>query len=105
MATERVVRRSFVPVGRLTFRTSAGVELAGSVAHAEVLSRPRDLPASRMGVIQRVVRKADFSRTVAWVAATDLRRSTAALYQCKWTRFLGWCDRWVSIFARHLSLR
>ena len=51
MATERVVRRSFVLVGRLTFRTSAGVELAGSVAHAEVLSRPRDLPASCMGVI------------------------------------------------------
>ena len=24
----------------------------------------------------------------------NLRCSTAALYQSKWTRFLGWCDRW-----------
>ena len=93
VATERVVRRSFVPIVRQTSRTSAGVELAGPATHVEIQSRPRDPPASHVEVIQRLVRNAGFSRAFALVAAADLRRSTVALYQFKWTRCLGWCDR------------
>ena len=93
MAIEKMIHRSFVPVGRWTTRTSAGVELAGPAPHVEVPSRPRDPPASRFEVIQRFVRKAGFSQAVEWVAAANLRRSTAALYQSEWTKFLGWCDQ------------
>ena len=49
---------------------------------------------SRVELIQRLIRKTGFSRKVASVAEADLSRSTASLYQSKWTRFLGWCDRW-----------
>ena len=46
-----------------------------------------------MQFIQPIIRKAGFSLRVACVATADLRHSTAALYQSKWTRFLDWCDR------------
>ena len=68
------------------------MELAVPATCAEV-PRPRDLPASCMEVIQHLVRKAGFSRAVARVAAVDFWQSTAALYQLKWTRFLGWCNQ------------
>ena len=57
-------------------------------------SRPRGPPPMRVEVIQCFIRKTGFSRADARVAAVDLRRSTAALYQ---SRFLGWCNR------RHVS--
>ena len=93
VASERVVHKSFVPVGRQTAKTYAGVELAGPATCAEVPSRPRDLLASRMEVIQHHAQKAGFSKAVVQVTVAELRHSTAALYQSKWSRFLGWCDR------------
>ena len=84
VATERVVCRSFVPVGWQTTRTSTGVKFTGPATHAEVPSRT----TSRMEVVQHLVWKAGFSR------GADLWCSTAALHQSKWTRFLGWCDQW-----------
>ena len=47
-----------------------------------------------MEVVQRLIRKAGFSREVAWVATADLRHSAAALCQSKRFRFPDWCDRW-----------
>ena len=93
VAKERVVCRSFVLVGRRTTRTSAGVELVVPALLVEVPSKHRDPPASRMEVIQCLVQKAGFSKAVARVTAADLRHSTPALYQSKWSRFLHWCDR------------
>ena len=61
VAIERVVRRSFVPVGRQATRTSTGVALAGPTPCAEVPSRPRDPPASHMEAIQCLIRKAGLS--------------------------------------------
>ena len=55
VATESVVRRSFVPVGRRTTLTSAGVEVAGSAPCAEVLLRPRDPPPSHVVTIQHLI--------------------------------------------------
>ena len=46
-----------------------------------------------METIQRLVRKAGFSKTVANVAAADLRCSTATLYWLKWSRCFSWCHR------------
>ena len=54
----------------------------------EISPGPRDPPTSCVELIQ------GFSRKVARVAAADLRCSTAALYQSKWTQFLGWGNRW-----------
>ena len=54
VATERVVRLSFVSVGRQTTLISTDVELAGSASRAEV-PRPRDPPPSCVKVIQRDV--------------------------------------------------
>ena len=69
------------------------MEPACLATHEEVPSRPRDLPSLCVEVIQRLIRKVGFSRRVEQVAALDLRCTTAALYQYKWTRFRGWCDR------------
>ena len=69
------------------------MELAGPAPPVKVQSRPRDLLASRVEVVQCLVQKAGFSKVVAWIAAADLRHSTAALYQFKGSRLLGWCDR------------
>ena len=52
------------------------------------------LETSSVELIQRIFRKEGFLRKVTCVAAADLRYSTAALYQTKWIKFLGWCDRW-----------
>ena len=46
-----------------------------------------------MELIQQLIKKVGFSKKVARIGAADLRHSTAAIYQSKWTRFLGWCDR------------
>ena len=73
--------------------TSAGVELTRAAPHVEVPSRPRDPPTLRVEVVQCLVRKAGFSKAVARVAAADLRHSNTALYQSKWSRFQGWCNR------------
>ena len=69
------------------------MELADPVTHVEVPSWPRDPLASRMEVVQCLVGKPGSSRVVVLVTTADLQHSTAALYQSKWTRFLGWCDR------------
>ena len=53
----------------------------------------RGLGTLRLKLIQRLVRKASFSKVVVQVAAGYFRLSTAALYQTKWSRFPGWCDR------------
>ena len=42
VATEEVVRRPFVPVGRRTTWASAGVEITGAATRAEVPLKPRD---------------------------------------------------------------
>ena len=44
-----------------------------------------------MEVIKHLVRKVGFSGKVVEVVAADLRGSTAAIYQGKWSRFLYWC--------------
>ena len=81
LASERVVCGPTGP-HRRTSLTSKSVESPCTVS-----------PASRMDFIQRLVRKAGFSQKVASVAAADLRRSTAAISQSKWSRFLDWCGR------------
>ena len=53
-----------------------------------------DPPPSHLEVIPRLIRKAGFLRAVMIVIASDLRGSTAALYQGKWSRFLHWCRGW-----------
>ena len=45
-----------------------------------------------MEVIKRLVRKNGFLRRVAEVITKDLRGSTAALYQRKWSKFLHWME-------------
>ena len=74
-------------------QTSKGLEPASSASCQEVSMRPQDPPTSRVELIQHIIRKAGFLLRVVRVAAADLKHSTAALYQSKWTRFLGWCDR------------
>ena len=92
VATEGVVHGPSVSSCRRTSRTCTGVEPSCPTTREEVPPRPRDPPSSHVEVIQHLIRKAGFSRKVVCVAASDLRRSTAALYQSKWTRFFGWCD-------------
>ena len=50
----------------------------------------RDPPPSCVDTIQQLVHKAGFSRAVAKVTTADLWKSTATLYQSKWSRFLDW---------------
>ena len=92
---EGVVCQPSVLAGWRTTRTFAGVELAGTAPRVEVPSRPRDHLASRMEVIQCLVWKSGFSKEVEWVNYGP-QVSTAALYQPKWSRFLGWYD-WQGI--------
>ena len=44
----------------------------------------KDPPPSFVEVIQRLIRKVEFSRGVAKVVVSDSRCSTTALYQSKW---------------------
>ena len=76
-----VVTEGMFPSCRQTSRTSTVVEPSCSTTCEEVPSRP-----------QRLIRMVGFSRKVVRITSSDLRRSTAAFYQSKWTRFLGWCD-------------
>ena len=105
VTTERVIRRSFVPVGQRSTRTSAGVELAGPPPHVDVPLRPRNPLASRVEVIQRLVRKAGFSKVVAW---SQLQTSGVPLLPCTGQSgpgsSVGAIDG-VSIPAWHLSLK
>ena len=71
-----------------TSRASESLELPSAASRQEVPLRPRDPLTSCMELIQRLIRKAGFSKKVAHVAAADLRCSKS-----KWTGFLGWCDR------------
>ena len=66
------------------------MESAGPAPLVEVSSLSGDTLPSRVEVIHQLVRKAGFSRVVAKVAVADLRHSTTALYQSKWSRFLHW---------------
>ena len=68
------------------------MELTGVAPHVKVSSRSRNPPASCVEVVQVLVGKADISREVVQVASADLRRSTAALCQSKWSRFFDWGD-------------
>ena len=87
-APEGVVCRLFVAVGGRTSQISANLEPVCTAPQVEVTSRP-----PLVEVIQRLIRKADFSRKAAHGAALDLRCSIAALYLSTWSRFLGCCDR------------
>ena len=102
---QRVVHQSFVPAGPRTTQTSASMELASLAARTEVPSQSQEPPCSRVETIQRLVRKAGFSKAAAKVAAADLRRSTAALYQSKWSQFLNWCHRRGISLLTFTSLR
>ena len=64
VAPQGVVCRPFVSVSRRTARASAGVKLDGATPPAEVSSRLRDPPDPLVEVVQRLVRKAAFSREV-----------------------------------------
>ena len=44
-----------------------------------------------MEVVKHLVCEADFLREIMEVVALDLRGSTVALYQRKWSWFLHWC--------------
>ena len=76
-----------------TSRAPKSMEPPRPASRPKVPSRPRDPRAPLVEFIQRLVRKAGFSRKVASVMAADLQRSTTALYQSKWSQFLDWCGR------------
>ena len=105
LGTERVVCRSFVPVGRQTTQISAGVELVGPATYMEGPLRPRDPSATHVEVIQSLVQNVGFSRAVVQVAAADLRRSTAALYRSSGPGSSVGAVDGMSIPSRCLSLR
>ena len=48
---------------------------------------------SCLETVERLGHKAGFSKKVAEVVATGLRKSTACLYQGKWSKILHWCCR------------
>ena len=93
LASEGVVPGPTWPSHYGTSRAPKSVEPPSPASRPKVPSRPRDPQVSRMEFIQRLVRKAGFSRKVASIVAADFRRSTAALYHSKWSQFLDWCGR------------
>ena len=93
VASKRAVCRPSGPSQSRTSRASESLEPPSAASRQEVPPRPQDPLTSRVGLIQRLIRTAGFSMKIACVAAADLKRSTSAIYQSKWTRFLGWCDR------------
>ena len=90
MASEGVVCGSAGSSRGRTTQASKGLEPAGSTSHEEVSPRPRDLQLNAWKLSSELSERQVFRR-VACVAAAELRRFMAALYQSKWTRFLGWC--------------
>ena len=87
LATKGVVHRS--SGGRTSWIPHA-VEPAGSASHQEVSQETELLCIHAWRLSKQLVYKAGFSEEVEEIVATDLRRSTACLYQGKSSRFLHW---------------
>ena len=91
LLSEGVVCRSCVSSGGRTSWAPLSVESLGPATRQEVSQRYGDAVTLCMEVVKRVICKAYFSKEVAEVVIPDLRKSTACLYQGKWSRFLHWC--------------
>ena len=68
------------------------MEHVSSTSHKEVSQGSGVFEASCFKTIKRFIQKAGFSKEIVEAAFSDLRRSTAYLYQEKWSRFLHFCD-------------
>ena len=101
VATERVVPIFTVPAGEATPSTPV-LEPAGSTTHSGVSSRAGHCKTLRMEVIQPCVSKAGFSSRVAQKAVAHVRKSSASLYQSKWSTFCHLCHGKFLIHARSL---
>ena len=69
------------------------MEGAGSIPRQKVSLQSGNCLLSCIETLKCLVQKAGFSREIVEVFALDLRASTAAIYQRKWSRFLHWCHR------------
>ncbi|XP_077977162.1 uncharacterized protein LOC144432761 [Glandiceps talaboti] len=54
---------------------------------------PRDVPSSRVSVVEQSLMEKGFSRESAAIIARPQRPSTLATYNEKWQFFCSWCDR------------
>ena len=94
MVTKEMVPGPSGSSGGRTSWTSHAVEPDGAapckkVAHGAGVARP-----THIEVIKPLVDKASFCEEAVEVVTADHRKSTACLYQEKWSRFFHWCCGW-----------
>ena len=91
LAPTALVCRDIIPVNRPS-QEAANVENSlETTTHQQISSNSRDIPISRVDVIERGIRARGFSQKAASCMARPNRKSTLALYQAKWAQFCSWC--------------
>ena len=67
------------------------MEFSSLATRQKIPQRSGDAASSCLEVVKQLLCKFGFMKEVAEVVSLDPRKSTACLYQKKWTRFLHWC--------------
>ena len=92
VASEVLVQRSTSPTHGLSASTPPVRDSSVSVSRENQAPQPVNSPSSRLEIVRRAVKEANFSEQVASHVSESRRSSTAKIYQSKWTIFCDWCS-------------